>query len=106
MKKSENLYSIREVAALLGVGLNQTYNAARKGDIPTIRLGKRFFVPKTAFETMLNGPNPSINGIDEKAIIKSSNRAKKIALIRKLRECRAALADIIDALEEDSNGTD
>lgn len=47
--------SVVEAARRLGIGRNQGYEAARRGEIPTIRLGKRYVVPLAAFERMLNG---------------------------------------------------
>ena len=43
-----------EAGQKLGLGRNATYEAARKGDIPTIRIGGRILVPKAAFERMLS----------------------------------------------------
>ena len=37
----------------LGLGKNQTYEGARKGEIPTIRVGRRILVPLAAFNRML-----------------------------------------------------
>lgn len=48
-------YNIEEAGRLLGVGGNQAYEAARTGQIPTIKIGKRILVPKAAFDRMLNG---------------------------------------------------
>jgi excisionase family DNA binding protein len=39
----------------LGIGKNQAYEAARHGQIPSIRLGKRIVVPKAAFQKLLEG---------------------------------------------------
>lgn len=39
--------------AMLGLNRNAAYAAAKRGDIPTIRLGKLLRVPKLAFEQML-----------------------------------------------------
>ena len=38
-------------------GLNRcaSYEAAKRGDIPTIRIGKRLFVPTAAIEALLEG---------------------------------------------------
>ncbi len=47
--------TIDEAAKLLGVGRNQAYEAARRGEIPTLRIGRRLLVPRAAFERMLNG---------------------------------------------------
>lgn len=45
--------SVPEAARRLGIGRNQGYECARRGEIPTIRLGKRLLVPLAAFEAML-----------------------------------------------------
>ena len=53
MKKSQQVYSVDEVAALLGIGRNGAYESVRSGQIPSIRIGKRILVPKAAFDRML-----------------------------------------------------
>jgi excisionase family DNA binding protein len=45
--------SVPEAARRLGIGRNQGYECAKRGEIPTIRLGKRVVVPVAAFEAML-----------------------------------------------------
>jgi excisionase family DNA binding protein len=47
--------SIREAAKVLGVGVNQAYQAAHRGEIPTIKIGKRLLVPVAALEWKLAG---------------------------------------------------
>lgn len=37
----------------LGIGRDASYDAARRGDIPTIRIGKLLRVPVVAMERML-----------------------------------------------------
>jgi excisionase family DNA binding protein len=50
--------SVEEAARLLGVGRNNAYVAARRGDIPTIRIGKRILVLREPLKRMLEGePN-------------------------------------------------
>jgi excisionase family DNA binding protein len=46
-------YTIQEVAMLLGVGRNQAYESARRGDFPTIRVGKRVLAPKATIDRLL-----------------------------------------------------
>lgn len=41
--------SIDEVASVLGLGRTAAYEAARRGDIPSRRLGRRVIVPVPAF---------------------------------------------------------
>jgi excisionase family DNA binding protein len=38
----------RESVKLTRFGLNHTYELLRSGEIPAIRVGKRFFIPKSA----------------------------------------------------------
>ena len=47
--------TIDEAAEVLGTGRNQTYEAARRGEIPTIRMGKRILVLWQPFMRMLKG---------------------------------------------------
>jgi excisionase family DNA binding protein len=52
---SRRTISITEAAKVLGVGRNQAYEAARRGEIPTIKIGKRLLVPLAVLERMLQG---------------------------------------------------
>ena len=52
---TKQTYSIAEVADLLGIGRSAAYKAARSGEIPTIRIGKRILVPLAALEKLLAG---------------------------------------------------
>jgi excisionase family DNA binding protein len=45
--------TIAEAARELGVGKNQAYAAARRGEIPTIRIGNRILVLREPFKKML-----------------------------------------------------
>lgn len=47
--------TIEEAAKVLGIGRNQAYEAARRGDLPTLRIGKRILVPVAALERLLAG---------------------------------------------------
>ena len=47
--------TIIEAAQVLGVSRNKAYEAARRGEIPTIKIGKRILVPAAALERMLQG---------------------------------------------------
>jgi excisionase family DNA binding protein len=57
-KSNENLlvYDVPEAGALLGLTRNGSYEAAKRGDIPTIRIGGLIKVPKAAFHRMLDHP--------------------------------------------------
>ena len=45
--------SVPEAGRRLGVGRNSAYEAAARGEIPTIKIGRRLLVPRVAFERML-----------------------------------------------------
>ena len=45
--------TISETAKLLGLGRHACYEAARRGDIPTVSLGRRILVPVEALKRML-----------------------------------------------------
>jgi hypothetical protein len=49
------VYEVPEAGAMLGPTRNASYDAAKRGDIPTIRFGKLLRVPKAAFHKMLQG---------------------------------------------------
>ncbi len=47
--------TVPEAADLLGICRNAAYEGVRRGEIPSIRIGKRLVVPRAAFEEMLKG---------------------------------------------------
>jgi excisionase family DNA binding protein len=44
---------------LSGLGINQMYRAIERGDIPSIRVGRRILLPRKAFLAWLNGDGPN-----------------------------------------------
>jgi excisionase family DNA binding protein len=48
-------YTIPEAGKRLKIGRNQAYAAAKRGEIPTIKIGRSLRVPKPAFERLLEG---------------------------------------------------
>jgi hypothetical protein len=55
MKMSEETRTMSVPAAgrILGLSRNGAYEAARRGDLPTLRIGGRIFVVKDALDRML-----------------------------------------------------
>jgi excisionase family DNA binding protein len=53
MEQQEWTITIPEAAERLGIHRDSAYTAAARGQIPTIRIGKRLLVPTAAFERML-----------------------------------------------------
>ncbi|MCP4317733.1 MAG: helix-turn-helix domain-containing protein [Hyphomicrobiales bacterium] len=47
-------YTMPEAAQILGIGRTAAYEAARTGELPTIRIGKRILVPAAALDRFLS----------------------------------------------------
>ncbi len=47
-------YSIPQAGRLLGYSRNTAYEAAKRGELPTIRLGRKIRVPKVALHRLLD----------------------------------------------------
>lgn len=45
--------SVEECAKVLGISKVSAYAAARRGDLPTLRIGRRILVPRRGLEAML-----------------------------------------------------
>jgi excisionase family DNA binding protein len=45
---------VEEAARVLGIGRSAAYLAAQRGDLPVIRIGRRYVVPRAALERMLD----------------------------------------------------
>lgn len=55
MEIERKTITISEASKALGIGRNAGYEAARRGEIPTIKIGKRILVPVAALERKLQG---------------------------------------------------
>ena len=51
--------TVEEAAALLGLGRSAAYEAVRRGDLPSRRLGRRIVIPVPALMTWLGVPGAS-----------------------------------------------
>jgi excisionase family DNA binding protein len=54
-KDGRLVYNVQEAGALLGLTKNAAYEAAKRGDFPTIKIGRLIRVPKAAFHAMIDG---------------------------------------------------
>lgn len=52
MNERETL-TVPEAARILGIGRNGAYEAIHRGEIPVLRIGRRFLVPRAALEQLL-----------------------------------------------------
>jgi excisionase family DNA binding protein len=55
---SEPTTSVPEAGRLLGLARNGAYEAAKRGEIPTLRLGGKIRVPTAALKKMIEGTSP------------------------------------------------
>ena len=76
MADGTHAISIVEAARRLGIGRNQGYEAARRGEIPTIRLGARYVVPLAAFERLLAMGSKQVGARESDA---AGGRPKEVA---------------------------
>jgi excisionase family DNA binding protein len=53
-----DVLTIDEVAAKLRIARLTAYRMARDGRLPTIRAGKRYLIPKVAFDRLLASAEP------------------------------------------------
>ena len=54
-------YTVEEVAALMRIARNSAYEGVRSGAIPSIRVGRRYLIPRERFHTWLNSEHASVN---------------------------------------------
>lgn len=55
LTKERRTITVDEVAAELGIGLRQAYEALRRGDIPARKLGGVWIISRERFDQWLNG---------------------------------------------------
>lgn len=53
--------SVEEAGRILGYSRNTAYDAAKRGELPTIRLGRKIRVPKVALQRLLESAAPTSN---------------------------------------------
>ena len=54
MEQEDKLvYSVTEIAKLLGIGRSKAYELVRSGTVPSLRLGRRIVIPKLALSRFL-----------------------------------------------------
>ena len=53
-------YTIEETAKILGLGRSSAYAAAARGEIPTLRIGRKLLVSRKALERLLAGNSTGV----------------------------------------------
>lgn len=54
-KVERRTLTVEEAARALGIGRSAAYAAARSGELPTVKIGRRLLVPRAALDRMLAG---------------------------------------------------
>jgi excisionase family DNA binding protein len=54
-RKGSAMASVEELAAVLGVGLNQAYAAVQMGQVPAVRFGRRWLISRKTIDRIANG---------------------------------------------------
>ena len=57
-KTDTDTYTVPEAGRRLRIGRDAAYDAAKRGEIPTIWIGRLLRVPKARFERLLLGEQP------------------------------------------------
>jgi excisionase family DNA binding protein len=52
-RQGADVLTVEDVAGKLGIGRNQAYALVQLGHIPALRFGRRWLVPRAAFERLL-----------------------------------------------------
>jgi excisionase family DNA binding protein len=52
-------FTVEEVSRMVPCGLNQAYELVRKGQIRSIRVGRKILIPRKAFLAWLDGDGPN-----------------------------------------------
>jgi len=58
----KKVLTVAEVADELGISINLAYRQVREGYIYSIKCGDRYLIPKKAFERLLSGNPPRLDG--------------------------------------------
>ena len=54
MMTERQTLKIEEAAKILGISRNTAYEAVKSGQLPTVKIGRRFLVPKAALARLLD----------------------------------------------------
>jgi len=50
----KTVFSVAEVAEILGLSRNSTYEAIRRAEIPSVKMGRRVLIPREALQRVLS----------------------------------------------------
>ena len=67
-QQERKTYTVKELSEVLGLGINQTYQALRDGQIPSRRFGRRFVIPRVAVERYLESTGLPAAVVDHRVV--------------------------------------
>jgi excisionase family DNA binding protein len=70
-------YTIEEAARLCGVSRGVAYTAAKSGDLPSVRLGRRIVVPRARLHALLDDQLSNGNGSASPEPVAHATRAER-----------------------------
>jgi excisionase family DNA binding protein len=47
--KNNLVYTVKELAKILNIGMNSAYKLTHRKDFPSIKIGRKILIPKAAF---------------------------------------------------------
>lgn len=53
-QRNSSVYTVDQVSEILGISRASAYKAVHRGEIPSIRIGKRILVPKSEVRYIVN----------------------------------------------------
>ncbi|MGA2284803.1 MAG: helix-turn-helix domain-containing protein [Dehalococcoidia bacterium] len=60
--EAKPVFTVEETAHLLGLSVRSAYEGVYRGDIPSLRIGRRILIPRARLEALLNGSTPQAEG--------------------------------------------
>ena len=81
--------TVEEVADLLGIGRGSAYAAVRAGEIPSVRIGRRVLVPRSALLTLLGEPAPNNEATSRATLPHNGHEPAGNGLAAKTRDGRS-----------------
>lgn len=58
-EKASEVMTVEEARKRLSISRNAIYGAIQRGEVPSIRLGRRILVPRVAFDRLIAGNTES-----------------------------------------------
>ncbi len=65
--------TVEEAARVLGISRTLAYEAARSGDLPTVRIGRRLLVSKSAIDQLLSNSYSSPQSVSSSPAVEGEH---------------------------------